>query len=158
MNKQGGMQKNPKFSTGKDLRAVLLDEAEKLKKLIQKYIDAYYSSYSPSLYTRTYDFQNSLRIETVKQEGTMLSVKIYFDPTLATHPSVFGQEDGFVPILINDGWQWKNGKTEPYRFARYEGYQFVEKAIDEYNKNNDYGFTIRVVKKYKNRTIQDKSY
>lgn len=139
------------------LDKVIEAEGQKLFKLVQKYINAYYNSYSPSMYDRTDGLKDSLRIESFNKDG-LFGMRIYFDHTLATHPSVLGGKDGFVPILINDGWQWSNGRTEPYRFVRYEGYGFIEKAIAEYNKSNKYGLQIRVRKKYNGNIIEDTSY
>lgn len=136
------------LSNGNTLEQVLHKEGIRLMECIQQELDNYYSSYSPKEYRRTEMLKNSLRIEPVKHEGKSISVRIYFDDILATHNSVMGGKPGFTPLLINDGWSWRNPNKGAYRFSHYEGYNFVEKGIEKYNKNNVYGFKITVEKKY----------
>ena len=127
-----------------NVKKIMEQEGIRLMNIVQKYIDEYYDSYKPTVYERTYAFKNSLRIEPVTQKGNILSVKIYFDDDSANHPSIFGGSDGYVPLLINDGWSWKNTQIAPYRLSHYEGFNFIEKAIEEYEKSNKYGFKIQI--------------
>ncbi len=135
-----------KLSNNKTIMKIMQEEGNRLKDLIQKYIDEYYDSYTPTQYKRTYSFKNSLRIETVKQEGDILSVRIYFDESMAFYESLFGGEDGYVPRLIDEGWTWKDTTAGAYRLSNYEGFGFVDKAISEYEKDNPYGFKIEVMR------------
>lgn len=156
INNQGNSSKINAM-TNNQLAKVLQREGERLKTLIEEEIATYYTSYDPVQYERTYSFLNSVRITPVFQEGFNLSVKIYFDEDLATHDSIFGGESGYVPILINEGWKWHN-KTGPYRLASYEGFNFIEKAIDNYNFQNPYGFKIVVHKEHNGKVIQHREY
>lgn len=148
--------KNIKLSNGQNLYQLLEEEGKRLYKLVKKYIDKYYSSYHPNVYERTYRFKQSLRISPVKLENNSLAVEVYFDDAYAYHPSVLGGKDGYVPLLINDGWRWKDISKAPYRFSHYEGFNFVERAIEEYNKTNPHGLKIKVIKRdYKGeRTVE----
>ena len=134
------------LSNGKTLRTILDEEAEKLRKILLKYISAYYDSYTPTVYERTMGLLNSLRVDAVKKDGNNISVRLWFDDN-AVHPSVFGddQDDGFVAILIDTGWQVSRGwHKDISHFGFQEGAHFVKNSVDEYNANNQYGFRISV--------------
>lgn len=60
----------------------------------------------------------------------------------------------FVPTLMDSGWAWKNQNPSIYRFTFFEGDQFIKKAIDEFNQNNKYKFTIKVESTYNQLIIQ----
>jgi hypothetical protein len=117
----------------------IVKEANKLAAFLNDEIEIYYTTYTPAVYQRTYSFLNSVRVgePDVSADGTV-SIEIHFDPELATHDSILGGEAGYVPILLNEVWQWsgKKGELGPYRFARYEpkmhGRQFIENAIERY--------------------------
>lgn len=113
-----------------------------LERLIQDEIDKYYDSYDPVQYERTYRFKSSLRMSNPIKTGTNeWSIEIYFDKDLADH------EGAYVPTLINEGWDYRN-KTDKdiYRFTHYEGYNFINKAVERFNKMNKYGFQVKVIK------------
>lgn len=136
-------------------KGMLEEEAKKLKQLIQKYIKQYYRNYQPVVYRRTYDLLNSLKIEPVKIQGEIISIKLYFDESAYKPSVVFNSktgsfdEEGFTPILIDVGWHWNKSykKRIPY-FTDFEGIHFVEKAIKEYSKDGISGIKIKVIKEY----------
>ena len=138
-------------------RNLLRREANKLMKLIQTYIDAYYDSYEPEVYKRTYRFKHSLRWEDVKVINDILVVNIYFDPEWSNHESYFGGEEGFVPILLDRGWEWKNNPHIKH-LSEYDGFHFIDKAIAEYNATNDLNIKITIDAKYKGSTVDNRSY
>lgn len=152
------LEKHIQQQREKELERIIYTEAKKLRHLIKREILNYYRSYTPVVYERTYRFANSIRVEQVKRAGDELYVRIYFDQGLANHQSLFGGEQGFVPNLINYGWQWNSGQTDPYRFARYSGYNFIEKAVEQYMKDNPHGFNIQVEGVYDGQTYQSKWY
>jgi hypothetical protein len=129
-----------------DIKIALHEAGELLKDCIQIYIDDFYLSYKPVEYIRTYDFQKSLRVSPVTTDGFTYSIEVYFDERQATHPSIFNGGDGYLPFLLNDGWQWHNDKTFIYRLSYYDGFNFVEKGIDRFNTMNKWGFNILVVR------------
>lgn len=135
-----------------EISKALKEAADLLSKILQRKVQDYYDSYKPVEYQRTYQFLNSIRISPVKHDGDKLHIEVYFDKNMATHPSIFGGESGFVPILLNEGWTW-NKKTGPYRLAFYEGFHFIEKAIEEFNKINRWGFVISKEVYYKGKKI-----
>ena len=132
------------LSNGKTMPQIIESEAERLSNIIRQKINEYYMSYDPKVYERTYDMINSLQVEKSIVNGNEISVRVYFDDS-ANHPSVFGQEDGFSPWLINHGWRVQKGNhMNIEHFGYQKGARFIENAIAEFNKNNPYGFRIRV--------------
>lgn len=138
--------------SNESIKKSLKDAADMLYKIMHRQLESYYSSYTPIVYHRTYNLLNSLRISPIKQTGKSLSISVYFDGDSATHPSLFGGEDGFVPILLNEGWQWKND-IGVYHLSNYEGFHFIENSIDEFNKINKWGFKITKEGQYKGQDI-----
>lgn len=137
------------------LEKILASEGERLKRLIQKYIDLYYASYKPISYKRTYKLKNAIRIDVVKQVGNALQLKIYFDDKMTYHESIFGDNyaDGYVIWLIENGHKWKKNSKKIYRLSYYEGFHPIKKAIAEFNRTNKYGFEIKVTTPYGGRYI-----
>lgn len=133
---------------------MLKREAEKLRTFIKKYINEHYRNYQPTIYRRTYDLINSLKIEPVKTKGQSKSIKIYFDETAYKPSVVYNKqrgkmhEEGFTPILMDIGWHWsKPHKVVPY-FTDFEGIHFIEKAVEAYSKSGVHGIKIKVIKEY----------
>ena len=137
-----------KLTNGKNLNQIMQSEAKRLKDIITKHIGIHYASYSNNeeVRSRTFGLINSLRVETIKQVGSLLSVKVYFDQDMATQPSVVGGEPGFTPILIDQGWEVKADvwfKDIPM-FGHFDGTGFIKSAVMEYNSKNPYGLSISV--------------
>lgn len=126
---------------------ILKQEAERLKELIAKYIRLYYESYSPRKYVRynPYNMAQRLRVKPMREEKGFI---ICFDEDFVWGESVVspGTMYGFEPILIDTGWQVNPKVTfsNVYRFGYYEGYHFIEKAIQEFNKDNPYGIGVKI--------------
>lgn len=124
-----------------NVKKALREVARLLEKIMHRKLQDYYASYTPIVYERTYNLMNSLRISPIEQIGSFLTINVYFDREAATHPSIFGGENGYVANLINDGWKW-NHDIGINHLSHYEGFHFVEKSIDEFNSRNRWGFTI----------------
>lgn len=131
------------------LESLLLSETRRLKELLAKYIRAYYASYTPVVPGhRDGDLAELL---TVKYSREDKSAYIYFGKTNNDEPWKEGVvrrdfRPGFVPVLIDTGWRVKPSAKHAnvYRFGYYEGYHFIEKAIEEFNRTNKYGLYVRV--------------
>ena len=133
-----------KTSKGGDWNKLLESEAHRLYNLIQMHIVGYYSHYLPKQYKETNNFMNSLRIKT-SNDGFV----IYFEPSLAYHPSVMPKKYSkvFVPTLLDYGWDWGKSRSI-YRFTYYEGYHFIEKAVEEFKRTTTLPITIQIESKY----------
>ena len=136
---------NLQLANGKTMKQVMKEEAEYLRKLLVEEIERVYNSYDPKVYRRTMGLLESLRVDPVIQNGNELSVRLWFDEK-ALHPSMFKDgNDGFVPILIDQGWQVKSGwhRNIPH-FGFRPPSHFVRKAVEEYHRTSKYGFRIEV--------------
>lgn len=119
-------------------------EAHRLYALIQKHLSFYYISYLPKVYQETNNLQRSLRIKRTND-----GFEIYFEPSLAYHPSIMPTKypKAFVPTLIDSGWDWgKNPRI--HHFTYYEGYHFIEKAVEEFKQTTSLPITISIESKY----------
>ncbi|MNW59256.1 hypothetical protein D3C74_371640 [compost metagenome] len=123
------------------VKSSLNEAARLMEKLLYKELQAYYDSYDPVVYERTFGLLNSLRVSPIVQRGNELVISVYFDRDSATHPSIFGGANGYTAILINDGWEWDNN-IGIHRLSYFSGAHFIEKAIAEFNKVNKWGFKV----------------
>lgn len=164
--KYAGVNNSTKLANGKTMKIVLEEEAMRLQRCIENEIDAYYNSYTPHTnpntgepyYERTYRLKDSLTVDAVKQIGNSLSIRVYFNEN-ATHKSIFGGEDGFLPVLLTHDWKWRND-IGLYHLSYYDGSNtdFINSGILAYNKANPYGLTIQLHEEYDGKTIEDRMY
>lgn len=143
--KRKDIGKRLKFDDGKTINEALKSEAQRLQQILIKHINAYYASYDPVQYNRTYQMRDSVKVETSVKD---MSIAVYFNQK-AYHPSLLGGNPGFTPVLIDSGWVWKNQSVPIYRFTAYEGYGFIQQAVDEFNRTTKYKFQVNVESKYK---------
>lgn len=122
-------------------------QATELEFLLKTAILGYYNSYTPVEhgYVRTYNLYNSVQVEPPQIDGNIIYMRVTFNELMANHPSLWGGEDGYVPMLIDTGWHIKWSK--PYRVPRlsdFDGYPYIQQVIDEYNSNNNMGLHVEV--------------
>lgn len=94
---------------------LLKPEAEILYACLCETVVMYYTMTQPSEYRRTWKFLDSVRLDTdigIENEG--FTMRVYFDENASTHESIMGGKDGFVPILLNQGWSWSSDKMSQY--------------------------------------------
>lgn len=136
---------------GKKLDDILILEANRLKDLLAKYIRAYYASYTPknrSLKTSRFEKDHMVKALRVDANVKDRSISIWFDDSV-WGPSVIDEEKwgwGFEPVLIDTGWRVnpKASHANIYRFGYYEGFHFIRKAIEEFERTNKYGLYVSV--------------
>lgn len=138
-----------KLSNGKTISQNLKDAVNYLYDCVDKFIQEYYRSYTPKVYKRTFEFRDSLYAENImhaRVNGNRLELSVSFEPTHANHTNLFNDHKSYVPLLINSGWnapkleQMMGGSV--YRLTYYEGYHYIEKAIDYFNRTNTYDIYI----------------
>lgn len=125
----------------KDVQQALREASKLLKDIMYEELQAYYASYTPTVYERTYELLNSLRISPLTKVGNEMYIEVYFDREAATHPSIFGGDDAYVAKLLNDGWAWKNNPGI-HHLSYYEGFHFVERSLERFSTENRWGFRI----------------
>lgn len=139
-----------KMGNGLTIRQNLEKAVDYLYDCVDNFIQEYYLSYTPKIYQRTYDFQDSLYAEDfihARVNGNRIELSVSFRPSMAYHKNLFGDHMSYVPLLINNGWHSKKledrmgGKEIPH-FTRYEGYHFLEKSVQFFNRTNPYGVYI----------------
>ena len=139
-----------RMGNGLTIRQNLEKAVDYLYDCVDNFIQEYYLSYTPRMYQRTYDFQDSLYAEDfihARVNGNRIELSVSFRPSMAYHKNLFGDHMSYVPLLINSGWHSKKledriGGKEIPRFTRYEGYHFLEKAVQMFNRTNPYGVYI----------------
>lgn len=149
-----------KMSSGETLQEQLSHEARRLYVCIQRRIDDYYDSYEPKIYRRTYRFQGAIYAEDLVNayvEGNKIKLSIRFHPSLAYHNTFTPNGNGYVPILLNYGFnnvklQKYLGAKEPIEHLTHLKPQlFIENGILDWNRQNKLGITIDVTSVYNDR-------
>jgi hypothetical protein len=129
------------------IRQVLTEAGQDLQKYMVEELDAYFQSYDP-VYPEYRRGQTVASIQIGKPKKLTINewvLEIFFDPSIANHPSVFGQEDGYTPWLLNSGWKTKLDATlNRDHFTRFKGTNFVTKAVNRFNESNPYGLKVTV--------------
>ena len=137
-----------KLSNNMTVRQNLIQAVDYLYRCIQFFIDKMYQEYTPIYYKRRpfqSGLQSSLYVEDFLQAkiiGDTIQLSLKFSSNVwawnmdKTHRSP-------VNVLMNEGWNWHDESIEPiWRFTYYEGYHFIEKGIDLFNRNNKWGVKI----------------
>lgn len=136
--------------TGRTFAEELKIAANYLADCIQKHIDDFYESYTPRVYDRTLELYSSLSVDDIADiriSYNVLSISLRFDEG-ANHKSLFGEEVVNTAYLMNYGYQvikdvWF--KDVEY-FGWRNGFFFVEKGIEDFNKTNSLGIQIKIEK------------
>ena len=84
---------------------------EEVHGIIQKFVEQYYSEFTPSVYERTYQLYNSLVKTGVKQAGGSWVAEVYFDASrlnysskgLHGHPVSGGYMNPYNHVVTDDG-------------------------------------------------------
>ena len=149
-----------KMGNGETYGEMLKREVDRLYNCIQRRIDEYYASYTPSFYKRTYRFHGALYAENlvdIRIEGNRFKLSLLFDPDLAQHETWTSSGNGYVPILLNYGFRNRALENyleldEPVEHLTYLKPQlFIENGILDWNRENSLGITIDVTAIYEGR-------
>lgn len=153
-----------KNSKGQSIEKMLLEQAKYLQQLINEYLKEYRRTFTPKIYRRTNSLEKSVVVSSkVKYVNGKLTAYVYFNEK-ALHRSGFGVwavkkgrgkydddiQDFENPKSVNTALLINNGYTvtKPVWFADIpnfgirKGNQFVEKAVNEFNKTNSMGIYI----------------
>jgi hypothetical protein len=128
------------------IKQVLSDAGRELEHLMIEELNNYFDSYEPKVYKRTGNTIASIRVgEPRKISINQWSLDITFDESLANHPSVFGQEQGYTPWLLEVGWNIENKVvySRPM-FTKHPGTHYIQKAVERFNANNPHGLFVTV--------------
>lgn len=130
---------------GRTLEQQLQYEADRFLKILQEEINNWYDSYSPVVYKRSYDMRNSIYVEDLVQvsvSGDKMQIKINYDDR-TFHQSLWDSASINSILLMNDGYKVSKGwHKDIENFGYREGGQFLEKAVNRFNEENDFGIDI----------------
>ena len=134
-----------KLPNGNTLVEEFEKEAERFVDILQEEIEAWYDSYSPTVYSRTGAMGQSINAADMVSadiSGLKLTVHINYS-NLAFHPSLFGGGNTNVLLLMNKGYSVSSGwhKDIPY-FGYRPGGHFLENAVARFNAENYLGITV----------------
>lgn len=134
-----------KLPNGNTLVEEFKKEADRFVDILQEEIEAWYDSYSPTVYSRTGSMGQSINVADMVSaniDGMKLTVNINYSDS-AFHPSMFGGGDTNVLLLMNEGYSVSSGwhKNIPY-FGYRPGGHFLENAMARFNAENYLGITV----------------
>jgi hypothetical protein len=131
------------------IKQLLREAGEKLERYMKEELQVWFDSYEPVEYARTGYTMESFRVgEPKKININQWELQITFFEGLANHPSYIGgsQPDGYTPWLMNSGWQTKlDSKLSIKNFTRFEGTNYITRAVERFNAENEYGFKVEVM-------------
>lgn len=126
-----------------NVRRDLQNEMDRLQRYLIEEMNDHYESYSPEYYQRTGAWLESIRVNPIEKIGNSYSMSLTFDDNFAYHPSVVnGDRNGYIPWLLEVGWKSHSYSTP--HFDGFKGTHYIRNAVDRWNKNNKFGFVIRV--------------
>jgi len=138
------VKSNPSLQTITD--DIMRQEAVRLAKCIQFQIDAYYASYSPTVYSRTGELREVIQASprvVVSPDGKSLVATVEVKST-AGH-SIFPNGGGVDKVAVIDkGWAVKKDVwfKNIEHFGFQAGYGFIDKGIADYLKSNPHNITV----------------
>lgn len=128
---------------------ILHSEAKRFANLLQKYLDEFYDSYrEPVIYNRTYSLYNSIYIDDlidIDFNGNQLTINIKRDEG-SYHDSWFTEGKTVDTFwLYNDGFQTEKPSWRDVEYWGWrDGFGYMDKAINEFQKGNKYNLTLQV--------------
>lgn len=133
--------------TGNTIEKQLKVEADRFLKILQEEINAWYFSYTPIIYNRTYNMRDSISVDDVVRvypsKNQLVIDIVYYDD--AFHKSLWSDNVINSIELMNEGYKVKSGwHKDIANFGYREGGHFIEKAIARFNKNNPLGIDIKI--------------
>lgn len=136
-----------RLKNGRTLEGQLKHEQKRLLSLIQKHMTKWYASYDPVVYERTFGMRSLYARDYVwiDVNSKKLTMTICFTDA-AYGKSLWGNEKINKIQLMNEGYSVKQDvwfKNIP-NFGFRDGGHFLEAAIDEFNKANYLGFSVKI--------------
>lgn len=127
-----------------EIEKVLIKATRELEGYLKEGLQSYFSGYNPKQYDRTGQTMNDINVALpVQTSPGIWNVSIEMN---SPHKSLFGGEDGNTLRLLNTGFEWEHQPDTPIEhFSRFEGTNYVQEAVDKFNKNNQYGINVRII-------------
>lgn len=127
-----------------EIEKLLIKASKQLEGYLKEGLQKYFDSYKPTEYKRTGQTMNDIKLGVPTQTSPgiwNISIKMN-----SPHKSLFGGEDDNTLSLLNTGFKWEEEPNTPIEhFSRFKGTNYIQEAVAKFNKNNDYGMTVKVV-------------
>lgn len=140
--------KNVKTSSGKTIEQTLKDAVDYLYTCIQFEIEGMYQSYKPIRYKRR-PYHDGLRSSLYAEDvvdarivGNTIELSLKFNDNVWAWNVSYDHKSP-VNYLMNFGWEWHDNTKPVERFTYYDGYHFIEKGIETFNRHNKWGVHIK---------------
>lgn len=174
--------KDTKLSNGMTLPRALKNEANRLYKEIQKYINNWYRDYEPVIYDRTGNLKKAIYVEDIADievVNNTIKISLCIHDDLDYHRNLdavywtqsywydgYHEDDYVFPIndshlsstiiLMDKGWDAPKLEwalgRKVYLLTWFEGIHFIERGIEDFLKSNPLGLNI-VLDNYENRKL-----
>ena len=129
-----------------EIEKLLINASHELEGYLKEGLQAYFDSYTPTEYERTGQTMRDIKVGMPTQTSPgVWNVSIGMD---SPHKSLFGGEDGNTLSLLNTGWiseGLENNGNEIEHFTRFKGTNYIQEAVEKFNKNNRYGMSVKVL-------------
>lgn len=137
------------FDTDEEAKRALIKEGKRLEKIAKKVWRQYEASYKPHKYVRKGKSFDSITLKTrvFRVDENTWGIEVTFKNRLAYHDSVIGEKHGkgHAIMLISSGWRVKKGRHKDVpRFGYYEGFDYIGKVVEEFNKGKHKGVELEV--------------
>lgn len=151
MAKKSNLLKNASSVTSANQRQLIVREGKKLERIARREWEAYYQSYTPKKYVRTYKSRDALKLKppTKRIDGGW-DIVLTWENDLVYHESRFKNNDkGNAIMLISDGWKAEKlrakmgGKVD--RFTDFEGTGYLYNVYKKYLEVADKTITTNVI-------------
>ena len=119
------------------LKAKMLKIIKRDLALLEDITRKYYSrgvlgGATPAVYARTGALEGSIYKTSIEDHGDKLVGYVKFNAS-AWHDSYIGGKAGYTPILVSEGWAWRNpAKQIPY-FTSFKGTHALANIEREFN-------------------------
>jgi hypothetical protein len=137
-------------ATEQEVRRILQEEGRRLERIARTLWRAYYASYTPELYARTYNSEKAIKLGRVKMIApNQWGIELTWKNNLVYHPSIFkkgNQAEGHSVMLISDGWHSKKLEQKlgirKHRFTYFEGTGYLARVIKKWQATAPQGISI----------------
>ncbi len=141
--------KRLKLKSGMSIDEQLQKEAKRFKEILQRHINDWYASYSPSIYDRTYNMKNSIFVEDIidlNMTDNSLQITVKYSDAVY-HDSLFEDTEVNTLYLMDSGYKVINGYHKNIEYFGYRSTaQFLKAAANEFNRNNYFNIKIDIIK------------
>lgn len=129
-----------------EIEKLLTKASQELEGYLKEGLQVYFDSYTPTEYKRTGQTMRDIKLGIPSQTSPgVWNINIEMN---SPHESLFGGDEGNTLSLINTGWisdGLENNIGEVEHFTRFKGTNYIQDAVEKFNRNNKYGMNVKVI-------------